>query len=154
MDRLCYVQDSQTGYGVFAKNFIKKNSLIWKCIPNVNTLEFISESDYCTHLNTVDNQYEFVEHTFIVNNKIFYIADMGKYFNHNDHPNCRLGNILLGECPYSTYAKQDIRAGEELYDDYNLYNNPEWFNAVMDSVHLDYSYYGTKKTDCSDHKVT
>ncbi len=135
------VKECNKGKGLFSKEFIPKGSLIWSYNPNVNCLIFTNQYDYINHLQTVKCKYDFIEHTYIVNNTIVYILDNGKYFNHSDSPNCRLGISSQNECCYSTYAREDINPGDELCDDYNTYDDPIWFNSLMDSVNLDHDYY-------------
>ena len=49
--------------------------------------------------------------------------DDANYWNHSDKPNTNSD----GEDRMSTYAARDIEAGEELLDDYDTYEYPQWF---------------------------
>ena len=60
--------------GFLFSNFIPKGSLIWSYNPNVNCLIFTNQYDYINHLPTVKCKYDFIEHTYIVNNAIVYIG--------------------------------------------------------------------------------
>jgi hypothetical protein len=60
-------------------------------------------------------------------------ADNGKYFNHSDAPNTR-SHYTDGEDEVVTRATQDIRAGEELTDDYSSFEAFDDGNNVLDEM--------------------
>ena len=58
------------------------------------------------------------------------ILDDGDLWNHSKNPNTGSSE----EDPDSTYALRDIAKGEQLLDDYSIYDFPKWFVAMCSKV--------------------
>ena len=69
--------------------------------------------------------------------------DDGRFFNHSAEPCVALGSVL-GHTKASrrdTFALRDIKAGEELLDDYNTFgDDPPWYVALLERHNVDVSY--------------
>ena len=100
------------GNGLFAKNFIPKDSLIWKYSAGCNIEIFYNEKSVRAHLNslhTADEKYEWISHIYVSDGYLNVIADDGKYWNHSEDPNTVSG---VNNDWDSTFAKRDIHEGE------------------------------------------
>ena len=106
------------GLGLFAKEFIPKDNLLWKYEENVIEISEAKCKDD-------DEIRKFLDHAYGWKNFLCEIINDGKLFNHSSE-----GNVAFGEPgtekEKNTYVIRDIEAGEELVDDYNSYGHPEW----------------------------
>jgi len=112
------LRQGKYGIGVYAKQLIPANSIIWKFAPGVNVRIFDDETTVRAHLASLqsrDERYFFLSHVYNCDGKTNEILDDANMWNHSDSPNTYSG--YLGDWD-STYAKVDIQAGEELLDDY------------------------------------
>ncbi len=130
------------GFGIFTKQFIPKNTLIWNF--NKANINIYNEINAKKILYTSNNILEFLKYSYFLNNIFIDIQnDDGKYFNHSNNPNVILGYKLLDHNINinSSYALRDINIGEELFDDYNTYDNePEWYKELIKKYKLDFSF--------------
>lgn len=113
------------GKGIFTTEFIPKGTLIWKYCPDVNVRTFEGEEQVTEYLVTMcpEERRFFVHHMYVDGGLAIEILDDANYWNHSDKPNTNSD----GEDRMSTYAARDIEAGEELLDDYDTYEYPQWF---------------------------
>lgn len=111
-----------SGIGLFANEFIRKGTQVWKFNPNVDQLFAIEE------IQDLDEtgQKEFRKYAFLdkFHGKYMLCGDDGRYFNHSENPNCDDSMKDI------TIAIRDIRKGEELTVDYytfygDIENHPE-----------------------------
>lgn len=110
------------GLGLFADEFIPKGTLIWKFLPGFDQ-RFTSEQVMA--FPTIVHQYLARHASFRKSNLYLLCADEGNYFNHSDNPNVH-SLKKEGELEMPVYALRDIKAGEELtenYDEYDLVND-------------------------------
>lgn len=129
------------GLGIFTNQFIPKNTLIWDF--NKANINIYNEHNAKKQLYTSNNILEFLKYSYFLNNIFIDIQnDDGKYFNHSNNPNIILGYKLdYNFNPYSSYAIRDIHIGEELFDDYNTYDNePEWYKELIELHNIDFSF--------------
>lgn len=138
------IKPSNCGLGLFTKQFIPKNALIWKYASGLNIRSFKNDEEVRKHLATLSDyaeQYDFLSHVYSCDGLVNEILDDGKMWNHSEDPNTCSG--YLGDDD-STYAKRDIEAGEELLDDYGLYDYPEWFMPIAEEYHVPYDFVTIK----------
>jgi SET domain-containing protein len=95
------------GIGLFATEFIPKDTKIWEFAPN---LDLVLED-----LSVFPRLLQDYLGTYCYMNRGRYIlcADHTRFFNHAEEPSCR--DDAEGEC---MYAVRDIEPGEELTTDY------------------------------------
>ena len=114
------------GCGIYTKEFIPQNTLIWKFQKGANVRLFKGEEAVRFHLAAMskDERIDWLTHVYMFDGYINEILDDGKMWNHSEMPNTYSG--YLGDWD-STYAKRNIEIGEELLDDYGAYEYSEWF---------------------------
>lgn len=104
------------GQGVFAKEKILKDTLIWKFHPLID--HPITQAEFET-LPKINQDY--VAHYSYKGDGIYvFCGDDGRYFNHSDNPNTRGEESEDGYG--ETYAARDIEVGEELTSDYGEFD--------------------------------
>lgn len=112
------------GIGLFADEFIKKGTIIWKFEP---TIDILLSKDEFLRLPEFNQQqlrkYVFFDNTY---NKYMLCGDHARFLNHCDNPNCD------DSLPNMTIALRDIPKGEELTVDYKTFygdidDHPEIF---------------------------
>jgi hypothetical protein len=99
----------------------------------VNVLSFTTEAEARARLKELPSQAarEFwMDHVYMFNGRLNEITDDGKMWNHSETPCTGLPPPGDEYCFESSYSIRDIAAGEELLDDYGLYEYPEWYNAL------------------------
>jgi len=105
------------GLGLFAAEFIPKNTIIWafnhivdKIIPQ-NKLIYLEqiERDYLT------------KYAYRVGTDLILCSDNGKYINHSTNPN--VDDFIDIHNRSLTVANRDIQAGEELFSDYSSFDD-------------------------------
>lgn len=101
------------GTGLFADQFIAKDTIIWQYSDMHDKFYTQSEFDKIEGLDK-----EFLNtYCFRFNNIYYLCIDNSRFFNHSDTPNCYSSEFNLGSLGY-TRALRDIEIGEELTDDY------------------------------------
>jgi len=132
------------GLGVFAEERIAKDELIWKLIRGVNVASYAGEEEVKRHLATLPSRearVEWLSHVYCDSGVVNEILDEGKMWNHSETPNTYSG--VNGDFE-STYAKVDIEQGEELLDDYGLYEYPEFFLALCKEYDIPNDFFVRK----------
>lgn len=89
---------------------------------------------------TREEQEFFMSHIYLYDGYINEIIDDGMRWNHSESPN-------TGQCVEdleSSYAIRDILEGEELLDDYGVYEYPSWFEKLMQDYSIPHDFI-TKK---------
>ena len=81
----------------------------------------------------------FLEHAYHDGGTLNWIQDDGKLANHSASPN--MGRVVGSEEPLSSYALQDLVAGEEVVEDYSTYSYPPWLLALSSQYGEDLSYF-------------
>ena len=118
------------GRGLFAVEDIPAGALIWKYLPNVNIAEH-DEAALTAKLEAMesdDERQHFLTHVYPWEGKAVEILDDGQYWNHSATPNT--GETGTGDEASHTFAIRDIKAGEELTDDYAQYQDLPWMTAL------------------------
>jgi SET domain-containing protein len=92
-------------------------------------------------LKSQEERIDWLEHVYGDGGFINEIEDDGKFVNHSETPN---SSIKIGTDPMSSYALRDIKAGEEIIEDYGIYEEPEWFQKLIDEIGAKRDYYVNK----------
>ena len=126
-------QSPIAGLGIFATAPIARGTLLWKY--NENSVKEYEEAALRARLAPLSaaEAVELCEHVFCWEGKVCEIMDDGKYWNHAKGSKQNTGNHPDGDAHgdgMSSYALRDIAAGEELTDDYALYDKLPWFEAI------------------------
>ncbi len=105
------------GIGLFADEFIKKGTVIWKYQPKFD--QVISESDF-------NNLPELAKQKIIFSDikdgdSYVILGDDSRFFNHSETPNT-IG-VESEDGFGNTLAKEDINAGVELTADYREFDD-------------------------------
>ena len=115
------------GNGIFSKQFVPKGALIWKYdnSPGGNVKSYSGYEETRKRLQelSVEDQNFFISHVYLFDNVVNEIIDDGKFWNHSENPNSGFGPSDYN----SSFATRDIYPGDELVDDYGIYEYPEWF---------------------------
>ena len=122
------------GLGLFATAPIARGTLLWKYDENsVKEYEEPALRSRLAPLSAAE-AVELCEHVFCWEGKVCEIVDDGKYWNHAKGSNQNTGGWHPDGDAHgdgmSSYALRDIAAGEELTDDYALYDKLPWFEAI------------------------
>lgn len=100
------------GYGVFATTFIPEGTLVYVKDPLEITISQEEYSSYIPEMKNIIEKYSYIDEK---GNRIL-SWDFGKYVNHC----CNFNTISTG---YGfEIAVRDIRAGEEITDEYGIFN--------------------------------
>ena len=118
------------GIGLYAKEFISKDTIIWEWIP---TIDVVYTKHQIEQMQPLDQEFIY-KYSFIFKEQYYLCVDNSRFFNHSDEPNCYSTDYNEKYLGY-TRAKRDINVGEELTDDYKTFgftiedrimNTPEW----------------------------
>ena len=121
------VRETAYGKGLFVTVDVPSGTLLWKCTigpkgsPGVNVYSFKTEEEARARLAELsDSEARYwMDHVYMFDGKLNEILDDGKLWNHSETP-CT-GLPPAGGADYdweSSYSVRDIKAGEELLDDY------------------------------------
>ena len=112
----------KVGLGLFAKEFISKNSIVWKFIEDVDTKISL---DRFNEFNDAQKEFFYKYGWIEKGQENFYYCsgDLSNFLNHSYFPN------LTGKQEY-TVALKDIQPNEELFIDYSEF----CFNFCEDEV--------------------
>lgn len=124
------------GIGLFADEFIPKGTEIWKFTPGFD-LKFTREQilNFSPLLQIHLCKYSWKSKK----TKLYcFSSDNGKYFNHSENPNC-ISEYRDGEEEVITIATRDIRAGEEMTDNYSSFEDNENEDSVFDNIYRKYN---------------
>ena len=101
------------GTGLFADEFIPKDTIIWEFVPNLDVSYTEEEFQNMTGLDK-----EFLtKYCFKYLGNYYLCVDNARFFNHSDTPNCYSSDFNENSLGY-TRALRDIQKGEEMTDDY------------------------------------
>ena len=108
-------QSNIAGLGLFADEFIKEGTIIWKLNVLIDKVIPITDLDKFSKLECEFlNMYAYRE-----GDNLILCSDNGRYFNHSKNPNTI---DLIDERGSVTIAKADINAGEEIVSDYSSFD--------------------------------
>ena len=123
------VKESPYGQGVFSKQFILKGTLIWKYKRGTNVTSYRTVEEVRARLGQLSKEEQefFMSHVYLYDGYMNEILDDGRMWNHSETPDT--GQSM--DDVQSTYAIRDIQEGEELLDDYGVYEYPDWFVELV-----------------------
>lgn len=99
--------DPRMGLGLFATEFIPKNSVVWKFVRGVDIEIAIDEVEQMSEAQ----QEHFEKYGWIKGNHYYSSGDIANFVNHSYQPNIKNVNKV-------TLALRDIYPGEELFENY------------------------------------
>jgi SET domain-containing protein len=100
------------GLGLFTKEFIPKDSLVWEFIEGVDIK--ISQEKFDT-LEEVQKEY-FYKYGWLEEDGYYYSScDLTNFINHSYNPNLKIEGEII-------YASIDIQEGEELFENYQEFD--------------------------------
>lgn len=106
------------GLGLFADQFIPKDTLIWKLNTKFDLLLTKEEIENLSEpARKIVYHYAYFDENY---DKYVLCSDDARFFNHSDSPNC-MDKIVDGDD--LTIALRDIEAGEELTSDYSTFTS-------------------------------
>ncbi len=116
---LRFIND-QIGFGVFAKKFIPKGTIVWA----LDDLDLVLDESYVASLEPIRRK-PVMKYSYR-NGKGNYILcwDIGRFVNHSFDSNC------IDTAYDFELAARDIHPGEELTDDYGFLNLNEPFDCL------------------------
>lgn len=128
------VRQGAYGNGLFAAHAIPSGTLLWKYRrgargdASANVLAVRTESEARARLQelTQEERVYWMDHVYMFDGVLNEILDDGKLWNHSETPCTGLPPPGEEYDFESSYAIRDIAEGEELLDDYGLYEYPEW----------------------------
>jgi len=95
------------GIGLFAKNLIPKNTKIWEFTPGMD-VEYSLDS--VKLMNELETKFLY-KYAYLENNLWIVCIDEARHINHSTTPNTY-------DNKEGTFAKQNIKAGEEITSNY------------------------------------
>eukprot|EP00992_Anisonema_acinus_P007803 TRINITY_DN3795_c0_g1_i1.p2 TRINITY_DN3795_c0_g1~~TRINITY_DN3795_c0_g1_i1.p2 ORF type:complete len:150 (+),score=41.91 TRINITY_DN3795_c0_g1_i1:52-501(+) len=120
------------GRGLFATADIPAGTLLWKY--SEESVHFHDEASLRAKLATMtkEDAKELLEHIYCWEGKACDIQDDGRLWNHTRRGGaaCNTGPDPSGGDEDSSYAIRDIKANEELLDDYGTYERLPWFETL------------------------
>ena len=137
------------GLGIFVLEDVKKGQLVWKNTPGVNS-ETYDEKGTILYLKThhIDDSRRFLEVDYGDGDDVVFALDEGAYVNHSSR------NYNIGEYPFEekdiskpthshihSYAIRDISAGEEVFENYDFYDHPDYLLELYERFNTPTSYY-------------
>lgn len=127
-------QSEIAGVGLFAEQDIKKGEIVWQYTPE--TCAIFTETQMRELLKSFHKTENAIVHYYLTYcyyvkeiNSLIYCLDNGRYVNHSDHPNMEGALDIPNSWQYS-FALRDIKKGEELTENYNVYDNCEWLEEL------------------------
>jgi SET domain-containing protein len=104
--------DPRMGLGLFATEFIPKDSVVWEFVKGIDIKVSI---DKVEQLSEAQQEY-FYKYGWIKGKYYFSSADLSNFVNHSNEPNIK--NIKK-----ITVALRDIQPGEELFENYGEFDS-------------------------------
>ena len=96
--------------------------------------------DHLASLPSAKVKKDFLVHAYMDDGKVNFCLDDAGLWNHSDTPNTGYGPTS-DSCPFSTYALRNIKRGEELFDDYSIYEYTDWYNKILKEYGVDNSFF-------------
>jgi SET domain-containing protein len=137
MNEKIVVKNTRFGLGLISKEKIKKGEVVWKITPK-NVILY-NEEECIKYLNSIQTDLEkkfFLDYTLGIKDKLCFILDDGKYMNHSLSPNCFTDMDTI-----VTYALRDIEVGEELFEDYRMFDHPPFLYNLLEKYNCFPDYY-------------
>lgn len=123
------------GIGLFADEFIKKGTVIWKFTPGFDikfTGEQILELPELAQIHLAKYSWKSKKSGMYCHS-----SDDGKFFNHSENQNC-FSEYTDSEEEVVVVALSDIQVGDEITDNYSSFEDIEYNNILID-IHKKYN---------------
>ena len=136
------VKKCKYGKGIFAEEDIKKGAIIWKYKRGINVRSFKGENKTRARLAQLpsdDARKDWLSHMYHFGGYCNEIIDDNKFTNHSSNPNSSQPNPTD---PHSTYAIKHIKKGEQILENYGVYDWPSWLVNLMEEYGAE-GYYET-----------
>lgn len=105
------------GYGLFADQFIPKNTIIWKFNELLDKKIHIHDIVFCSQIERMFlDKYAYREGEYLI-----ICTDEAKYINHSSNPNT--DDFIDKEHGSITIANKDINIGDEIVSNYESFDN-------------------------------
>jgi len=118
------------GLGVFAKWDIPKGTVWWRAHPGrdvllINEVQFrtLKESQHSPLSKALLKGITTYSYYSAADDVLILILDHARYTNHSDEPN---SEVLPEPGAIGAVVLRDIRAGEEIVENYNLFDHCPW----------------------------
>lgn len=130
------VQDTEWGKGLFAAADIPEGTLVWEYRLGVNIMEYDEQAALATLATKSFKECQrWLDLTYGQRGLLCEILDDGKYMNHSTTPNCKT------RAGGNTYAIRNIAAGEQLFEDYALFDHPDFLYPLLEKYDCAPDYY-------------
>jgi hypothetical protein len=132
------------GKCIYALENVSSGTLIWSYKLNVNVFEYTEEQlkVILPNLPSLAAQQQFLDYAFGKGDVLCLITDDGVYMNHADASNCNCRTDLnSGNC----FAVRDIKAGEQLFEDYATFSHPPFLFELLKKYDCEPTYYTINK---------
>lgn len=116
--------DPRMGLGLFAKEFIPKDSVVWEFVEGVDIKVSI---DRVKQLSEAQQEY-FGKYAWIQGDYYYSSCDLTNFVNHSYQPNLKFIDEIV-------IAIKDIQPGEELFENYSEFDDcfDEYKNMFYDN---------------------
>ena len=111
--------DPRMGLGLFAKEFIPKDSVVWKFVEGVDIKVSIKEVE---QMSEAQQEY-FEKYAWVEDNYYYSSCDLTNFVNHSYQPNLKIIDEIM-------ISVRDIYPGEELFENYSEFD--ECFDEYKD----------------------
>jgi SET domain-containing protein len=99
--------DPRMGLGLFATEFIPKDSLVWEFVEGVDIKVSIEEVE---QMSEAQQEY-FEKYAWVEDNYYYSSCDLTNFVNHSYQPNLKIIDEIM-------ISLRDIHPGEELFENY------------------------------------
>lgn len=99
--------DPRMGLGLFATEFIPKDSLVWKFVEGVDIKVSIKEVE---QMSEAQQEY-FEKYAWVEDDYYYSSCDLTNFVNHSYQPNLKIIDEIM-------ISLRDIHPGEELFENY------------------------------------
>eukprot|EP00457_Paulinella_chromatophora_P012996 gb/GEZN01013257.1/.p1 GENE.gb/GEZN01013257.1/~~gb/GEZN01013257.1/.p1 ORF type:complete len:232 (+),score=46.58 gb/GEZN01013257.1/:23-718(+) len=160
------IKPAKWGNGIFAKEVLPAGTRVWSVSKaNIKIFETEEEAKKLFERSTNEEIKDLLFYCYWSDGRLMDLTrDDGRFFNHTHSSlqNCGLGSILKKMLAkkngkkrkaevkdaqnqviedHDCYTLRDIKAGEELFDDYNTFGaDPDWYSDLLLKHGVDHSY--------------
>lgn len=99
--------DPRMGLGLFAKEFIPKDSIVWKFVEGVDVKVSV---DRVEQMSEAQQEY-FEKYAWVEDDYYYSSCDLTNFVNHSYQPNLKIIDEIM-------ISLRDIHPGEELFENY------------------------------------
>jgi len=132
------IKSMQCRKGIFAARDIAKGTLVREIGEGVNTVPISGQKHFYQLLNSLGSEVEkvkWIHHCYDVNGTLHEIIDDSQHIHHENGEKCNIARSK-GNDSLNSYATKDIKAGEEIIEDYQSYRWSSWMAKLCRSFQL------------------